>query len=143
LDRISKGKELADSVFSALGRQFTHRGTVEELYDGCAAAGNVFLIEEIAFVAKSYEKLSRLLEGRISDEDARAKVATELENTVARFLQLLERASDYLADDLRSQFKRTFLESSQHSFVEMMEILSDFSILKDYLLFSRDEGNSV
>lgn len=125
------------------------------LYDACLHAevrsdshtgrrsGNDNAFKQLAFEAKIFQRLSRLFAVGISDDNAKEKVKTEVENTLKRFSEMLENILDSLNENDKEDFRKEFLSRTANSPRNLIALLGDFSIVKDYYLVRRDKGESL
>ncbi len=132
------GKAFVDLVATTVGRELSYGKFLGMLYEHCSRSGKLSLFSDLAFVAKSFQKLKRLLEDGVSDETSKAKISHEAQDALQRFLSMLAEASDDLPGNEKEVFNREFLVRSQDSFERALGLLDDFSIVKDFFLSQRD-----
>jgi hypothetical protein len=133
------GSEFVARVSRPPGQRLKFGEWVELLYDVFEAHGEGRAFEDIAFEAKSFQKLTRLLATGISDNAARAKVEVEIKGALERFIRLLERGSSNLQSNEREEFRKQFLGPAA-PIDNVMVLLGDFSKIKDFYLGEHDAG---
>ncbi|HUI31109.1 MAG TPA: hypothetical protein VLX91_12925 [Candidatus Acidoferrales bacterium] len=137
---MPSGSEFVIRVAASLGKKLIFEKWIELLYDVCESRDESRTFEELAFEAKSFRRLMRLLKSGISDREAREKVETEIQNTLKRFSALVESASTDFKESEREQFEIQFFGSASSSFENLTKLLDDFSRIKDFYLMKRDSG---
>ena len=137
------GSELIALASATLGYKFECWEWIEVLYDACLETDTAFLFDALASNAKSFQKLTRLLAAGISDDKARKKVASELQDTFGRFSGLLERVLENCHENDGENFRKEFLIPSAESFEKMKTLLNDFARLKDFYLARRDKDDKA
>ncbi len=134
------GSEFVAEVSNVIRQELKCAKWIESLYNVFESRGEIRTFEELAFEAKSFQRLSRLFAAGISEDTAKKKVEVEIESTFKRFSQLLEQAASGLQDKDSEQLKKEFLTSTVDSFENMRVLLADFSKVKDFYLKKRDKG---
>ena len=136
------GSEFIADVSHTIGVQLAYAKWIEAIYDGCERRGKIRVFEELAFEAKSFQKLTRVAAAGITDDSARKKIELEISESFKRFAGLLESVSDFLDGD-GEQFRKDFLVSMAASFGNIRTLLDDFSIIKQFYLIKRDAGEGA
>ena len=156
---IPTGNEFVASVSSTIAKRLKFEKWVSILYDvsthGATSgieselevksgsnSGSDYAFRRLAFEAKTFQKLSRISIGRVADDVTRAKFTDEITNSLKRFTDILVSVADDLNDQDKENFKSEFLDPTEVSFGNLVGLLDDFSAIKDYYLFQRDEGES-
>jgi hypothetical protein len=137
------GSEFVAQVSDSLGENLRFGKWVAMLYDACESRGENRVFNQLAFEAKSLQRLTRLSSKGISDNSAKDKVQTEISNTLQRFSQLLEQSSSLIQENDSRQFRMQFLGTSKESFDSLIGLLDDFVKVKDYYLKNRDSSEKV
>lgn len=135
------GKAFVVEISQVIKRKLKHPEWIEFLYNTSTTHGGAF--EQLAFEAKSFEKLRRLVAKGISDEAAKKKIEIELKAVTRRFSQLLEQAISSFHNEEKKQFKEKFLSPTPDSFKNINELLSDFAVVKDFYLINRDKRDQI
>ncbi len=143
MNQKPNGSEFIASASAALGQKFWYGEWITALYDTCEKSDTLSLFDEIAFNAKSFQKIARLLSAGIPDDNAKRKVASELENSFKRFSMLLEKVLENFQEEQREKFRKEFLTPTADSFERMKMLLDDFAKIKDFYLVRRDKGDKV
>ncbi len=109
-----------------------------ELYESSRDKGGLALFSDLAFVAKSFQKLKHLLDKGISDETLSSRLSKEAEDTFNKFLSLMSEAAEYLPDAEKKDLRDGFLAASGEAISKTVNLLEDFSVVKDFFLSRRD-----
>lgn len=132
------GKAFVDLVTSTVGQELNYGVFVGMLYEYCSRGNMLSLLGDLAFAAKSFQKLKRLMEAAGFDETSRVRISNEAQEALKKFLNLLSEAADNFPDGDRESFRREFLDMSQSSLERALGLLDDFSLVKDFFLSQRD-----
>jgi len=131
------GSEFAARVSGSAGQDLRFGKWVALMYDVLLARDEFRTFEDLAFEAKSFQKLTRLLSTEVLDNSARDKVEAESKGAFERFIALLERATSSLQSHEREELGKQFLNPSS-SAGDVMALLDDFSKIKDFYLREHD-----
>lgn len=137
------GKAFADLVATTAGRELSYGIFIGMLYECCSTTNSLSLFSDLAFVAKSFKKLKRLLDAGVPDETSKATMSEEAREALHKFLALLAEASDHLPGNEKENFNREFLGKSQDSLEKALNLLDDFSLVKDFFLSRRDREKGI
>ena len=134
------GREFVGRVTNSINQQLEFPEWVSLLFDICQANSVIHVFDNLAFEAKSYQRLSKLLGTGISDNSAKAKIETESHNAIKRFSELLESIAPFIKEKKRAELEKKFFQLTPDSFESMVDLVADFSKVKDYYLIKRDSG---
>lgn len=138
----TNGKELIENAEAVLGKKFEFEEWISVLFDACRRSEDTRLFEDLAFHAKSFQKLYRLMNSSKADSSEKSGVASELKGSLTRFSHMLEKAIDYLPPESSGAFRQQFLTPSNGAFENMRKLIDDFGRLKDFLLIRRDKSHN-
>ena len=138
MKRHPDGKAFVVLVSSTTGRELHFGELIGELYESCSDKGCLALFSDLAFVAKSFQKLKHLLDKGISDETVNSRLSMEAEDTFNKFVSLLSEAADCLPDAEKKDMRDGFLAASGEAISKTVSLLEDVSGVKDFFLSRRD-----
>ncbi len=132
------GRAFAVLVSSTVGKELNFPDEVGKLYEACSKSGQLSVFSDLAFLAKSFQKLSRLLEAGISDDDVKSRISGEAEDALKKFLDSLGKVRGCLPEDTGRDLLGKFLGANENAFSNALGLLEDFGIVKDFFLSRRD-----
>ncbi len=136
------GKSFVASVEAKVGRKLINGELVGLLYETCVMSDNMRGFDELAFTAKSFRKLDRILSRGVKDESAGLKLRSEMEKSLKEFRDQIEKLVDKLDRSEKDRYVELYIQLTPQSFEKMLSLVSDFSIVKDYFLIERDNKRS-
>ncbi len=135
------GVEFTDLIAETLGHSLKNAEFVAILFETCQLEGKSSTFKDLAFHAKSFQKIARLLTTDKVGEDAKLKARAELEGALKKFSGVLENVLSWLPKEKREAFHAEFLLPTPDSFLKLRGLLDDFARVKDFYLIERDKGS--
>ncbi len=131
------GNEFAALVAQRLGRRLENPEAIAAFYDLALRVGKTTDFNDLAFYAKSYQKVARLLSNERADDRTKYTATEELKSLVVRFTGLAEGILAKLPDEEGDRLRSRYFVLTQDSFRNLQTLISDFAEVKDFMLLER------
>lgn len=125
-----------------MGRRLENTDVLSLFYERAMRGGMSAAFNDLAFYAKSFQKVTRLLSDEKLDDRTKEIAAEELKSLITKFTGSLEIILSSLTLEEREVLRSRFLTVTQDSFRNLRTLMDDFVEVKDYLLLERDEGST-
>lgn len=133
-------KDFVERLDSFSHHKLTHRDAFTMLIELGRHSNQQRRIEEIAFLSKFLSNTYGILKRSTSETEGYEKLTREFQENLNKVTDELKKLIELAPEDTKENFSSTFLTMSTQSFENLLDLLHDFSWLKNWYIEKKSTG---